>query len=144
MHEKELRLALVCYGGISLAVYMHGITKEIWHLVRASRARADGTPPVTPSEAVYITLLNEMEARADVRVRVLADIVAGGASAVIAFAGAGEAPYLLGDAVHVDGKADPSVADQRQAKFLLPHREEPGSMNLRSREGLLRCRSTQS
>ena len=77
MHEKELRLALVCYGGISLAVYMHGITKEIWHLVRASRARADGTPPVTPSEAVYITLLDEMEARADVRVRVLADIVAG-------------------------------------------------------------------
>ncbi len=30
--DKELRLALVCYGGISLAVYMHGITKEIWRL----------------------------------------------------------------------------------------------------------------
>ena len=29
MREKELRLALVCYGGISLAVYMHGITNEI-------------------------------------------------------------------------------------------------------------------
>lgn len=27
--EKELRLALVCYGGIRLAVYMHGITKEV-------------------------------------------------------------------------------------------------------------------
>jgi hypothetical protein len=35
MRQKELRLALVCYGGVSLAVYMHGITKEVWHLARA-------------------------------------------------------------------------------------------------------------
>ena len=77
MHEKELRLALVCYGGISLAVYMHGITKEIWHLVRASRARADGATPDGGIEAVYAMLLDEMESQGDVRVRVLADIVAG-------------------------------------------------------------------
>lgn len=38
MKEKELRLALVCYGGVSLAVYMHGVSKEILKLVRASRA----------------------------------------------------------------------------------------------------------
>ena len=38
MRQKELRIALVCYGGISLAVYMHGVTKELWHAVRASRA----------------------------------------------------------------------------------------------------------
>lgn len=25
---KELRLGLVCYGGVSLAIYMHGMTKE--------------------------------------------------------------------------------------------------------------------
>ncbi len=37
MRQKELRIALVCYGGVSLAVYMHGVTKEIWHLARASR-----------------------------------------------------------------------------------------------------------
>ncbi|MES1991947.1 MAG: patatin-like protein [Pseudomonadota bacterium] len=37
MKEKELRLALVCYGGVSLAIYMHGVTKEILKLVRASR-----------------------------------------------------------------------------------------------------------
>ena len=24
--RRELRLALVCYGGVSLAVYMHGFT----------------------------------------------------------------------------------------------------------------------
>jgi len=34
----ELRLALVCYGGVSLAVYMHGVTKELHKLVQASRA----------------------------------------------------------------------------------------------------------
>src|SRR5579875_1178281 len=38
MREKELRIALVCFGGISLAVYMHGISKEILKLVRASAA----------------------------------------------------------------------------------------------------------
>ena len=38
MREKELRIALVCFGGISLAIYMHGISKEILKLVRASSA----------------------------------------------------------------------------------------------------------
>jgi patatin-related protein len=77
MREKELRLALVCYGGISLAVYMHGITKEIWHLVRASRAYHDRTPPGEGSAGVYAALLADMEQDGDSRVRVLADIVAG-------------------------------------------------------------------
>jgi patatin-related protein len=43
---KEVRLGLVCYGGVSLAIYMHGLTKEIFKLVRAARAfdraRQDG------------------------------------------------------------------------------------------------------
>ena len=39
IREKELRLAIVCYGGVSLAVYMHGVTKELWKLLRASEAR---------------------------------------------------------------------------------------------------------
>ena len=42
MREKELRFALICYGGISLAVYMHGVTKEVWRLAVASRAFHDG------------------------------------------------------------------------------------------------------
>jgi patatin-related protein len=49
---KELRLALVCYGGVSLAIYMHGITKEIFKLVRASRALdADLALPTPPVDA---------------------------------------------------------------------------------------------
>ncbi|WP_194150951.1 patatin-like protein [Sphingomonas glacialis] len=78
MREKELRLALVCYGGISLAVYMHGITKEIWRLARASRAFHAGDPAAaTGSEAVYFALFEEIEAETGLRLRVLVDIIAG-------------------------------------------------------------------
>lgn len=35
---REIRLGLVCYGGVSLAIYMHGVTKEMYKLVRAARA----------------------------------------------------------------------------------------------------------
>src|SRR5882757_10075582 len=38
MKEKELRLALVCSGGVSLVLYMHGVIKEILKLSRASKA----------------------------------------------------------------------------------------------------------
>ena len=44
MRQKELRIALVCYGGVSLAVYMHGVTKEVWKLARASRAKSATIP----------------------------------------------------------------------------------------------------
>ena len=77
MREKELRLALVCYGGISLAVYMHGTTKEVWRLARASRAFHEGVEPDGQVDAVYRDLLAEIQTEAGVRLRVLADIVAG-------------------------------------------------------------------
>jgi patatin-related protein len=77
MREKELRLALICYGGVSLAVYMHGVTREIWHLLRASRAYHDGTPPGGGSEAIYRDIIADMEAKSGVKLRVLADIIAG-------------------------------------------------------------------
>jgi len=77
MREKELRLALVCYGGVSLAVYMHGITKEMWRLARASRAFHDGAPASTDSEAIYRRLLEQIEAEKGVKLRVLIDVIAG-------------------------------------------------------------------
>lgn len=76
MREKELRFALICYGGISLAVYMHGITKEVWKLSAASRAFYDDVPQ-RGSGRVYGELLNAIAAKSGVRLRVLADIVAG-------------------------------------------------------------------
>ncbi|KQN26068.1 patatin [Sphingomonas sp. Leaf33] len=77
MREKELRLALICYGGVSLAVYMHGITGEIWRLACASRNFQDGETPGTGSEGVYHALLEEIAQQAGVRLRILPDIIAG-------------------------------------------------------------------
>ena len=76
MREKELRFALICYGGISLAVYMHGITKEVWRLAAASRSFHDGVPQ-QGSGAIYGDLLATIASHSNVRLRVLADIVAG-------------------------------------------------------------------
>lgn len=77
MRQKELRIALVCYGGVSLAVYMHGVTKELWKLACASRAFHAGEPPATGSQRVYQALLQHLEDSHGLRLRVLADIVAG-------------------------------------------------------------------
>nr|WP_295671541.1 patatin-like protein [Sphingomonas sp.] len=77
MREKELRLALVCYGGISLAVYMHGISKEIWRLARASEAFLSGSTPANGSQGVYRALLEEIQDDTGLRLRVLVDIIAG-------------------------------------------------------------------
>jgi patatin-related protein len=77
VREKELRLALICYGGISLAVYMHGITKEVWRLARASRAFHAGEPAEAGSESVYRRLIETMAEECRIDVRVLVDILAG-------------------------------------------------------------------
>ena len=77
MQTKELRLALVCYGGVSLAVYMHGLTKEVWKLTRASMRRHSpdaGLLPARDSEIVYQALLDTIPG---LDLRVICDIVAG-------------------------------------------------------------------
>ena len=93
MREKELRIALVCFGGVSLAVYMHGISKEILKLVRASSAlhaiadrgrahrrlvlRSASTATIrnTTPKQVYFELLREIGR--SVELRVVVDIIAG-------------------------------------------------------------------
>jgi len=46
---REIRLALVCYGGSSLAIYIHGNAKELHRLVLASKAlQIDVTAPGSP------------------------------------------------------------------------------------------------
>jgi patatin-related protein len=77
MRQKELRIALVCYGGVSLAVYMHGVTKELWKLARASQAHFSGEGSLSGTEAVYCRMLRQIEEKRELRLRVLTDIVAG-------------------------------------------------------------------
>ncbi len=78
MRQKELRLALVCYGGVSLAVYMHGITKEVWHLARASRAfHHPSATALDGVAAAYREFLEVVEREGGLRLRVLPDILTG-------------------------------------------------------------------
>lgn len=77
MRQKELRIALVCYGGVSLAIYMHGVTKEIWKLARASRAFHDGSHVAEGVQGVYRGLLEHVEASHGLKLRVLPDILSG-------------------------------------------------------------------
>ncbi|MFC3099454.1 patatin-like protein [Altererythrobacter lauratis] len=100
MRQKELRIALICYGGISLAVYMHGVTKEIWKLARASRDFHAGTASAAGSESVYRTLLEQLEQAHGLRLRVLPDILTG------ASAGGINAVFLA-QAVHSGQSLDP-------------------------------------
>lgn len=77
MRQKELRLALICYGGVSLAIYMHGITKEIWKLAQASRDFHDGVRIDQCSRGIYYDILEWLERETGTRLRVLPDIISG-------------------------------------------------------------------
>ena len=77
---KELRLAVVCYGGSSLAIYMHGVTKELHRLVKASALVDAGhaSDKGAPTESVYAELLAAVAKEDDgVQTRVVVDVVAG-------------------------------------------------------------------
>ncbi|MGB7374623.1 patatin-like protein [Pontixanthobacter sp.] len=77
MRQKELRIALVCYGGVSLAVYMHGVTKEIWKLAKASCAYHGAIPRSEGVQGVYRDLLEHIASHHGLRLRVLPDILTG-------------------------------------------------------------------
>ena len=102
MKDKELRLALVCYGGVSLVLYMHGVIKEILKLARASKAyhstanaerRRTGSftslkgpdDRELDSEEVYLSLLQRIGHKLDLRVIIdsVAGASAGGISGII-------------------------------------------------------------
>ncbi|WP_336962832.1 patatin-like protein [Sphingobium aquiterrae] len=93
MKEKELRLALVFYGGVSLAIYQHGVNVEILNLIRASKAyhkaRSSTAGPVdanaevhpakgsrtTSTEAIYVDLLKLIGRSLDLRI--IIDVITG-------------------------------------------------------------------
>jgi patatin-related protein len=92
MREKELRLALVCFGGVSLAIYIHGVSKEILKLARASKAiHADAdihgasrqsyiypnenVTDIPDTELVYFDILKSFSPELDLRI--IVDTIAG-------------------------------------------------------------------
>lgn len=75
--RRELRFALVLYGGVSLCIYMHGTTKEIHRLVSASASLAAGDTAATASEQVYRELLEWLAQRDKVRTDISVDVIAG-------------------------------------------------------------------
>ena len=92
MKEKELRIALICSGGISLSIYMHGISKEVLKLVRASKylhsikdrhARSAASlfdcvevaDPEYDTDATYFELLRNLGT--DIELSVVVDVIAG-------------------------------------------------------------------
>ena len=77
MRQKELRIGLVCYGGVSLAVYMHGVTKEVWNLARASRGFHADEANSTGVAAEYRRLLDMLADKHELRLRVIPDIFSG-------------------------------------------------------------------
>ena len=88
---RELRLALVCYGGVSLAIYMHGVTKELQSVFLASEGYAqsqnekgDPQPADNPYEPrttmhAYWEALRQAHHRGDgtPATRVVVDILSG-------------------------------------------------------------------
>ncbi|MEM1434719.1 MAG: patatin-like protein [Pseudomonadota bacterium] len=94
MAKRELRLAVVIYGGASLAVYMHGVTKELLKLARASKVLhepgweaqhgrfADSPDQRTfDTEAIYFELLRKLNEHT--HTRVVIDVVAGASAGAI-------------------------------------------------------------
>ena len=90
LNKEELRLAVVIYGGASLAVYMHGVTKELFKLVQASKrvrqAISEGVtsaPDKEPDETedVYAELLWAINQTREFRVVI--DVIAGASAGAI-------------------------------------------------------------
>jgi patatin-related protein len=91
---REIRFAVVMYGGVSLAVYINGVAQELLHLVRATApgpAGAGGpSPPLVPddqltgSEAAYRKAARLADPSADggdtsapITTRFVVDIISG-------------------------------------------------------------------
>jgi patatin-related protein len=78
--EEEVRFALVLYGGASLAIYIHGVTQEFFHLVRSTAVDAQGKlivgdAELSGTERVYRKLASTADGT--LRTRFLVDIASG-------------------------------------------------------------------
>ena len=76
---EELRIGLVLYGGVALAVYINGVVTEIWQAQRASRAMQDGEDAnLDSASGIYRDLLADLKASSDAdELRIVLDAVTG-------------------------------------------------------------------
>ena len=75
---KELRIGLVLYGGVSLAVYMNGVVTEIWYALRASVARNPNRLKNNGTGDVYRHLIEELKrSHGGADLRIVVDTIAG-------------------------------------------------------------------
>jgi patatin-related protein len=109
--KRELRLAVVIYGGASLAVYMHGVTKELLKLVRASKVfhelgrdralktdyRQGPDHREADTEPIYYEILQRINANC--HFRVVVDVIAGASAGAIN-------GVMLGKAIVDDGRLE--------------------------------------
>ncbi|EIZ80037.1 hypothetical protein WSK_1404 [Novosphingobium sp. Rr 2-17] len=123
MREKELRIGLVCYGGVSLAVYMHGVTKELWKALQASRALWSRSEAPSGSAAAYLDLLRRLESGSAMRLRLITDIVAGASAG-------GINSIFLAQAIHSGQSLEPLTdlwLENADVDELLAPEARPGS-----------------
>lgn len=136
MFKAELRLAVVIYGGASLAVYMHGVSKELLKLVRASKvlhqagreraatmryARSAGDVDVgaADTEAVYFEILKRINRNR--HFRVVLDVIAGASAGAIN-------GVMLGKAIVDDAELDsqtPLWLNHADVESLVPENQSP-------------------
>lgn len=93
---KEIRFSIVMYGGVSLAVYMNGVTQELLHMVRAtardswdykpdmkfrfkdeSDPAADARPALRSTETFYRKLASLLNDDGVDDVRFIIDVISG-------------------------------------------------------------------
>jgi patatin-related protein len=89
--EQEVRLAVVLYGGVSLAIYMNGVIRELFELVRATTPDASNNnlffENIDGAGRVYRTLgrmlgsnavpLQELKSDTPVHTRFVIDVISG-------------------------------------------------------------------
>ena len=85
---QELRFATAMTGGVSLAIWMGGVARELNVLQRASHQRGGALPSIDPAappdanvQAIYLRLLNLLDTTVDVDI--LAGTSAGGINAAL-------------------------------------------------------------
>jgi len=60
--EREVRFAVVMYGGVSLAIYMNGIAQELLTLVQSTAPAAGSEGAASATEAIYAEIARALAA----------------------------------------------------------------------------------